>query len=142
MTEHDLNADDVRSVLKHGHTESDLDYRHYHPGGDDPHHHRGPGAISGENGAMSDDDPYFGKVYDEDSYCVACGNGRWKHHMPQCQIADLIDALREARHILAEDEATAQSNLPYSQKFFDYLAGVDQLLAHIDGSGGAGTMEP
>lgn len=39
-----MSAEDVRSVLKHGHTEGDHDYRHYHPGGDVPHHHRGPGA--------------------------------------------------------------------------------------------------
>lgn len=25
-------------------------------------------------------DPYFGKIYDEDGYCVACGNGKWKSH--------------------------------------------------------------
>lgn len=43
---------------------------------------------------MTDD---LGKIYDEDGYCVACGNGKWKHHMPECQIADLIDALRDAK---------------------------------------------
>ncbi len=50
--------------------------------------------------AMSDDDPYFGKVYDEDGYCVACGNGKWKHHMPQCEIADLIDKIGKLERLL------------------------------------------
>ncbi len=29
-------------------------------------------------------------VYDEDGYCVCCGNGKWKHHMPECELADLL----------------------------------------------------
>jgi hypothetical protein len=36
-------------------------------------------------------------AYDEDGYCVSCGNGRWKHHMPGCELRDALDAVdREA----------------------------------------------
>lgn len=31
-----------------------------------------------------------GWAYDEDGYCVCCGNGRWKHHMPECELRDLL----------------------------------------------------
>lgn len=31
-------------------------------------------------------------AYDEDSYCVCCGNGRWKFHMPECELRDALDA--------------------------------------------------
>lgn len=31
-------------------------------------------------------------AYGEDGYCVCCGNGRWKHHMPECELSDLLDA--------------------------------------------------
>lgn len=30
-------------------------------------------------------------AYDEDGYCVCCGNGRWKFHMPDCELADALD---------------------------------------------------
>lgn len=30
--------------------------------------------------------------YDEDGYCVACGNGMWKYHFPECPLADLLYA--------------------------------------------------
>lgn len=33
----------------------------------------------------------LGLIYTEDGYCAACGNGHWKGHMPECQIADLVD---------------------------------------------------
>ncbi len=32
-------------------------------------------------------------AYDEDGYCVCCGNGHWKHHMPECELRDSLDAL-------------------------------------------------
>ena len=32
-------------------------------------------------------------AYDEDGYCVCCGNGRWKHHMPERELRDALDAL-------------------------------------------------
>jgi hypothetical protein len=35
----------------------------------------------------------LGQVYSEDGYCQACGNGYWKWHMPDCQIADLAEAV-------------------------------------------------
>jgi hypothetical protein len=54
----ELPADCARSVLKHGHTESGHDYRHYHVGGDAPHHHRGPGAIPVDIVAEVDDKTY------------------------------------------------------------------------------------
>ena len=30
-------------------------------------------------------------AYDEDGYCVACGNGWWRWHMPDCELADWLD---------------------------------------------------
>lgn len=30
-------------------------------------------------------------AYDEDGYCVCCGNGRWRLHMPECELRDLLD---------------------------------------------------
>lgn len=35
-------------------------------------------------------------AYDEDGYCVCCGNGRWKYHMPDCELRDALDALAAA----------------------------------------------
>jgi len=32
-----------------------------------------------------------GWAYDEDGYCVCCGNGRWKGHMPECALRDALD---------------------------------------------------
>lgn len=63
----------------------------------------------------------LGRIFDEDGYCVACGNGRWKAHMPECQIADLIEALCYA-------EATVMScGLSEGE-----LAQQDRLLAVIE----------
>lgn len=82
---------------------------------------------------MPDD---LGQVYDEDNYCVACGNGRWKAHMPECQIADLIDALRDAKATiescgLYEGELREQDRL---------LAVIDAALAPL-GNDGSGVRE-
>lgn len=30
-------------------------------------------------------------AYDEDGYCVCCGNGRWKYHMPECELREALD---------------------------------------------------
>jgi len=30
-------------------------------------------------------------AYDEDGYCFVCGNGRWKSHMPECHLRDVLD---------------------------------------------------
>lgn len=37
-----------------------------------------------------------GWAYDEDGYCVCCGNGRWKHHFPGCVLRDALDSLHGA----------------------------------------------
>jgi len=46
---------------------------------------------------MSDEQPGVDGTpawaYSEDGYCVACGNGRWKHHMPECELRDALDAV-------------------------------------------------
>lgn len=42
-------------------------------------------------------------AYDEDGYCVCCGNGRWKFHMPECELRDALDIVRG----LAASEDTA-----------------------------------
>ena len=33
-------------------------------------------------------------AYNEDGYCVCCGNGNWKYHMPECELRDGLDAAR------------------------------------------------
>jgi hypothetical protein len=33
-------------------------------------------------------------AYDEDGYCVCCGNGRWKFHTPDCALRDALDLVR------------------------------------------------
>lgn len=44
--------------------------------------------MSGEQ-ASKDGTPAW--AYDEDGYCVCCGNGRWKFHMPECELRDALD---------------------------------------------------
>lgn len=83
---------------------------------------------SADTVAMSDDDPYFGKIYDEDGYCVACGSGKWKHHMPQCQVADLIDAIREAITVI-ERERLSEGSLDEEERILGILR-----AALIDGT--------
>lgn len=50
-----------------------------------------PGAPSGVDGTP-------GWCYDEDGYCIRCGNGRWKKHMPECELRDVLDML-DHRHV-------------------------------------------
>lgn len=52
--------------------------------------HDGPAAVTAAEKAGRPD-----WAYDEDGYCIDpdCGNGRWKHHAPDCHIADLLDRL-------------------------------------------------
>lgn len=70
----------------------------------------------------------LGRIYNEDGYCVACGNGHWKHHMPECQIVDLIDALRDARATI-KDCGLYEGELKQQDRI---LAVIDAALAHID----------
>lgn len=58
-----------------------------------------PGRLGGKAEFASGDDAPPGDAddtpswcYDEDGYCIRCGNGRWKHHMPDCELRDLLDA--------------------------------------------------
>ena len=39
--------------------------------------------------SSKDDTPDW--AYDEDDYCVCCGNGKWKYHMPECELRDALD---------------------------------------------------
>ncbi len=42
-------------------------------------------------------------AYDEDGYCVCCGNGNWKYHMPDCELRDALDAQKQqTTHRLSE----------------------------------------
>lgn len=72
----------------------------------------------------------LGRIYDEDGYCVACGNGQWTHHMPECQIADLIDALRDAKATI-EDCHLYEGELTQEERL---LSVIDAALAHTDGA--------
>ncbi len=38
-----------------------------------------------------------GWAYDEDGYCVCCGNGKWKYHMPECELRDALDVVSQGR---------------------------------------------
>lgn len=42
-------------------------------------------------------------AYNEDGYCVCCGNGYWKFHMPECELRDTLDELAELREISPPD---------------------------------------
>lgn len=39
-------------------------------------------------------EPIPADPYDEDGYCLWCGNGKWKHHAPPCVWADARNADR------------------------------------------------
>lgn len=41
-------------------------------------------------------------AYDEDSYCVCCGNGRWKRHMPDCVLRDALDLYDAAQRAIQQ----------------------------------------
>lgn len=50
-------------------------------------------------------------AYDEDGYCVDCGNGKWKAHNTWCEIAYLIDlavAAGDPLYRQAENETEEQ----------------------------------
>lgn len=86
-----------------------------------------------------DDNPDdLGKIYSEDGYCVACGNGHWKHHMPECQIADLIDALRDATATIRRERLYEGAPIAEEDRI---LAVLDAALAQID-PGAATRMDP
>lgn len=39
-------------------------------------------------------------AYTEDGYCICCGNGKWKFHMPWCELRDALDVL----HLVQDDD--------------------------------------
>lgn len=51
----------------------------------------GKAEFASGDGAPSGVDGTPGWCYDEDGYCIRCGNGRWKPHMPGCELRDLLD---------------------------------------------------
>lgn len=56
-----------------------------------------------------------GWAYDEDGYCVACGNGRWKHHMPECELRDALDAVAIVRDLAATDPVISMGGSDYDE---------------------------
>jgi len=54
----------------------------------------------------------LGLIYNEGGYCTACGNGHWKDHMPQCQIADLVD---DVGALMTEVELLRKLVIDYSE---------------------------
>ena len=46
-------------------------------------------------------------AYDEDGYCVCCGNGHWKHHMPECELRDALDAVGRVANLDIEGATKA-----------------------------------
>lgn len=47
-----------------------------------------------------DDTPIW--AYDEDGYCVCCGNGYWKYHILECELRDALDVARCRDEMLKE----------------------------------------
>lgn len=46
--------------------------------------------MSAEKPPRVDDTPEW--AYEDDGgYCVCCGNGWWKRHMPDCELRDIIE---------------------------------------------------
>lgn len=43
-------------------------------------------------------------AYDEDGYCVCCDAGRWKYHMPDCELRDALGAMAIVRVIASLNE--------------------------------------
>lgn len=40
-------------------------------------------------------------AYTEDGYCVCCGNGKWKFHMPACLLRDSLDLVASVKAMVA-----------------------------------------
>lgn len=50
--------------------------------------------VKGRHAPLGPSGPWDGTpawAYDEDGYCVCCGNGHWKFHMPECDLRDALD---------------------------------------------------
>jgi hypothetical protein len=69
-------------------------------------------------------------AYDEDGYCVCCGNGRWKHHMAECQLRDALDAVPIVR-ALANVEAGVARDDDFGR---DYVCGTCDLTVYEEDS--------
>ena len=65
-------------------------------------------------------------AYDEDGYCVCCGNGHWKHHMPECELRDSLDAAR--KYANPNIEAGVEVLDPHSREIYGR---VDELVKEI-----------
>lgn len=52
-------------------------------------------------------------AYDEDGYCVCCGNGRWKYHRPDCELRDALDAEAVVRDLAAIDNEPWAVSCPW-----------------------------
>jgi hypothetical protein len=56
--------------------------------------------VSGEGTDPIEAAPTPGWAYDEDGYCVCCGNGNWKFHAPECDLRDALDAEMERERLI------------------------------------------
>lgn len=76
-----------------------------------------------------------GWAYDEDGYCVCCGNGRWKHHMPECRLRDALEG--GCPFVLRSDEGTSHCSLAErdGQLVAKARDRVHTLIEEVDGAG-------
>ena len=59
-------------------------------------------------------------AYDEDGYCVCCGNGHWKHHMPECELRDSLDAARKYANPNIEAATAITNQLRFAKTSDDW----------------------
>ena len=64
-------------------------------------------------------------AYDEDGYCVCCGNGHWKHHMPECELRDSLDAARKYANPDIDAATEAVSNEMANRRIDRYITDRD-----------------
>lgn len=89
-------------------------------------------------------------AYTEDGYCVCCGNGYWKYHMPECELSDLIDFKRTAlveqvkalgpldgRHVLVIDPSVVPDGFDQGQELEVLLEHFKALASLNPGSSSA-----
>lgn len=82
--------------------------------------------ISGEDGPFGVDGTP-GWAYSEDGYCVCCGNGHWKYHMPECSLAHALDLVKVIEALDTKDAAdsaaytTAVEGVAWSRGWNDCL---------------------
>ena len=86
-----------------------------------------------------DDTPEW--AYNEDGYCVCCGNGNWKYHMPECELRNALDTPKTKEALfqpvldwLRKDSTVIEllDYYPVPGGLFPYEFGKEQLIALME----------